>query len=135
MNDEIYLMNSAIGSFEQYVTKLCEDAGLRTPELRSSDHVASGQYAVTTCIGIQLKLALADDPDYEDFDYVVSLKLPNSMRDTPDADFGGFGDILCRSLTRAGWRVARSPDGGLVGGRRYDYDLNDNGDIKITLAR
>lgn len=134
MIDEVFVACTGTEELDDFVQVFARTFAIPPFEERYSDHAPIGRYYRSSPMAVTLGLDIADDPDFADFQFSISLSVASRLSVSPPADLGGFADHLCRAMIAQGWAVARSPDAGKIGGRRYDYGINADGTISMITS-
>jgi hypothetical protein len=80
---------------------------------------------VREALGLRVRLEQADDPDFRDYEFLISFR---PQIDWPAADghcLDGFADMVAKYLAQNGMKIARLLDFGKAGTPRVEYDKKD----------
>jgi hypothetical protein len=115
LGGDLYISTDKSEDLEAFASKLFALLDVPSYQLRYSDNYYGGKYVRAKALRLGIRLRLADDPELPDYDFFLTF-LPPSEQSTADrTSLAGLADLLARSLSLEGFRIARPLGGGCVG--------------------
>jgi hypothetical protein len=109
--------NIDLRSFAATVFSLLNVANAST---RESENYADGEYVTGQVLGLMVKVAIADDSEFPDYQFWLNFKPINAWGEE-SSSFDGLADVVAKRLALEGYEVARALAFGRVGGATMLY--------------
>lgn len=93
-------------TLDSFVAELCHDFGCHGFEERESSNYVEERYFIARILGLEVTVALADEINYQDYQFWISLQ-PEATGLADVSFLDGIADCLARKLALHGHRVAR----------------------------
>jgi hypothetical protein len=118
MSCNLYLRSSEVGALESVSMRLFQLLDIKPLMMRESSNYPGGHYMTGKVLGLSVMVAEADDSEFPDYQYWLSL--------TPNASWGrvdphildGLGELLARELSTHGFDVAMALEFGKINGKK-----------------
>lgn len=110
-----YLRELNDGGFDSIMAEVFRVLGVREYEKRHSDNYPGGQYATGAALGFTIVGAVAAEPEFPDYSYVVIVKPKTQITD--GTSIAGIEEMIAKELSRGGFSVLVDIDVGKKGGR------------------
>ena len=93
---------------------------------RESDNYIGGEYFVGKALGIKVKVALADDSEFSDYQFWMTFSTDEVWIEDQGI-FENLADVVARYLTLKDYQVARDPSSGRIGAPKIIYSRKIGG--------
>lgn len=108
--------------FDSVAERIFSVLDIRDFQKRYSVNYPRGEYITSTVLGLSVILSRADDPEFRDYQYWVTMKPINGFKITNESALSGIGELVAKLLSRNGFSVAMDVDVGRRGGGRILFD-------------
>ena len=123
MPGQLLVRKRAAESLDGFVTVLDRIIGPIKWEEHESVSYVDGRYFLASAMALDVMVAIADDDEFEDYDYWISIGVRGagvSERSFLD----GVADAVARAVTLHGYEVLRPNDMSRTGNGGFVYRLN-----------
>lgn len=118
----LYLRMVDDAGFDSVAERIFSVLDIRDFQKRYSVNYPRGEYITSTVLGLSVILSRADDPEFRDYQYWVTMKPINGFKITNESALSGIGELVAKLLSRNGFSVAMDVDVGRRGGGRILFD-------------
>lgn len=87
---------------------------------RESENYADGEYVTGQALGLVIKVAIADDYEFPDYQFWLNFKPINAWA-AESSSLDGLADVVAKRLALEGYEVAQALAFGRVGGAKILY--------------
>ena len=102
--------------------------------VRESGNYVTGEYITASALGITMKVAVADDSEFPDYQFWINFTANKAWPENPSS-FDGIADVVAKILALEGYEVARALAYGKIGGARILYTRKAlTGDVRNRLT-
>jgi hypothetical protein len=136
MPENLFIRTTSQSDLMQFATAVFNLLNIQNLSKRESENYADGEYVVGEALGVIVKVALADDSEFSDYQFWIEFKPRKAWPENPSA-LDGLADLISKQLALEGYEVARSLSFGKIGGAKVLYskkatndDIRDQLDIK-----
>jgi hypothetical protein len=124
MHAHIYVKSRKGETLDTFAEQIFCLFNIRDYEMRDSSNYVEERYFRGNAFGIVLEIALADDTQFNDFDFWLTLEKDIKVWVPDKAFLESVADLIARLLTLDGYRVAIDPDCTQKDGPRLIYEIN-----------
>jgi hypothetical protein len=110
-------------SLDAFVSELSRQVGCGNFEERQSSNYIDERYFRCSVLGIKVEVALADEAEFDSYDFWICFQPDGVYLDDKDF-FDGLADCVARKLATCGRQVIRPLNFGRVGGGAIIYRRN-----------
>ena len=120
----LYLRSSKNDGLEAVAARLFEILDIRPLIMRQGENYPGGKYMTGRVLGLSVKLAIADDSEFPDYEYWMNFT-PTTDRGSVDRHLlDGLGQLLGKELARHGFDVALALEFGKIDGKKLLFEAH-----------
>ncbi|MEO6994912.1 MAG: hypothetical protein ABI273_14990 [Lacunisphaera sp.] len=133
MYGNLFIRTQEQVDLRSFATRIFDLLNIGSAEMRESENYASGEYFKAKVLGVIVKVAVADDSEFPDFQFWINFKADKVWTEEP-LWFEGLADLIAKHLALDGFDVARAPSFGSIGGGKVLYTRKaSSGEVKDQL--
>jgi hypothetical protein len=133
MHGNLFVKTHAQYDLRSFAAAVFGLLNVASPSTRESENYADGEYVIGQVLGVAVKIAVADDSEFPDYQFWINFKPSKAWVEEPSW-FDGLADLVAKQLALDGHDVARALAFGKVGGAKVLYSRKSSaGSVRDQL--
>lgn len=120
MYGNLFIRTDKQRDLRSFAAAIFDTLNVKGGSIRESENYATGEYITAQVLGVAMKVAVADESEFPDYQFWINFKAHKAWTEEP-ASFDGLADVIAKHLALEGYEVARALAYGKVGGANVLY--------------